>query len=64
MTPGEKIKRIKALVYDLDLISYITPDVMKEEMHECTFYEILETLWELYCFASDVKEVIEKEGDD
>lgn len=53
MTDTEKIKRITKLLNDLSLDD-ISRDHLETELMNTSINEIIEFIWELYCFASDV----------
>ena len=53
MTDTEQIKRITDLLNDLNLDS-MTREELESELMDCTFNDIKEEMWRLYCFASDV----------
>ena len=54
MTDTEKIKRITELVNDLALTDSTREDLESGMETECTFQDLKEAMWRLYCFASDV----------
>ena len=54
MTDTEKIKRIEELLNDLDLIACTKEELKNKMVKDCTFKELIDGMWLLYCFASDV----------
>lgn len=53
MTAEEQIMRLTKLLNELDLTD-VTQDEMIKTLHNLSFNEIVEEMWQLYCFASDV----------
>ena len=62
MTDKECIKKIAKLTEELDLAD-ITKEEALEALKDASFNEIADELWELYCFASDIKNVLREVED-
>ena len=59
MTNKECLNRIATLVEELNISdSVISKDEYLEAIKDATFNEIVDEIWDYYCFVSDVKSAL------
>lgn len=63
MTNKECLNRIATLVEELNISdSVISKDEYLEAIKDATFNEIVDEIWDYYCFVSDVRSTLMEVG--
>lgn len=63
MTNKECLNRIAILVNELNIPdSVIQKDEYLEALEDATFNEIVDEIWDYYCFVCDVKDALREVG--
>ena len=57
MTDEKRIKRITKLLNDLDL-DVMTYDEYMESIYNQSVKDIVDGLWQFYCFANDIRDTL------
>lgn len=57
MSDEERIKRITKMLTESDFDAYTQEELFKE-IDNSSINEIKDCIWELYCFMSDVREIL------
>ena len=58
MTNKEFRNRVAKLTEELALVEGLTKDECKKDLENASFNDILDELWEFYCYVSDIKSAL------